>query len=249
MINDNNFLIHADGAVVHFPDTDTAHIFIVVDGADQYLGRRVRVSFRGRNVVQDGVEQGGHVFPFLFRIQRRVSAFGGCKYERAVQLLFRSVQIDQKLQDLVDDFFWARFRAVDLIDAYDDRQIQVQRFAQHKFGLRHGPFKSVYYQNDAVDHFQDPFHFPAEIGMSGSVYNIDFYTVIKYGGIFGQNRDSAFAFDVIGIHDPFRHFLIGAEYAALFQKLVDQRCLAVVYMSDNCYISYIFTFHSHQPPN
>ena len=49
---------------------------------------------------------------------------------------------------------------------------------------------------------------------------------------------------VSDVHDTFCHFLIGTEHAALFQKLIDQGGLAVVYMSDDCYISYIFTFHT-----
>ena len=80
--------------------------------------------------------------------------------------------------------------------------------------------------------------------MTGSIDDVDFYILIKDCRVFGKNGDTSFSFNIIGVHDTFCHFLIGTEHAALFQKLIDQGGLAVVYMSDDCYISYIFTFHT-----
>ncbi len=109
----------------------------------------------------------------------------------------------------------ARLRPVDLIDTDDDRERQFQRFFQYEFCLRHGAFESVHHQNDAVYHLQHPLHFAAEIRMSGGIHDIDFYIFIEDCRILGQDCDTAFPFDIVGIHDAFRYLLIGAEDAAL----------------------------------
>ena len=44
MVDQENFLIHADGTVFYFAYTDTSYILIVVDGADEYLGGSFRIS-------------------------------------------------------------------------------------------------------------------------------------------------------------------------------------------------------------
>ena len=79
----------------------------------------------------------------------------------------------------------------------------------------HGAFKSIYYEDNPVYHFQDTFHFPAEVGMAWGVDNIDFCIFIDDGGILGKDSYPPFPLYVVRIHDPFRHFLIGPEDTAL----------------------------------
>ncbi len=50
---------------------------------------------------------------------------------------------------------------------------------------------------------------------------------------FGKDRDAALAFQIVGIHRPFRDRLVFAESAGLLQKFVDQRGFAVVDVSDD----------------
>ena len=52
MVDNNHILVDGDGTVIYLSDTDTSDIFIVIDGADQYLGRSFRVSFRCGNVIR-----------------------------------------------------------------------------------------------------------------------------------------------------------------------------------------------------
>ena len=59
---------------------------------------------------------------------------------------------------------------------------------------------------------------------------------------FGQDRDAAFAFEIVGIHRPFRDRLVFAKSAGLFQKFVDQRGFAVVDVSDDRDIAQV---HEH----
>ena len=51
VVADNHVLIYLQGTAIHFPYSDAAHIFIIVDGADENLGAFLRVSFRGGDIV------------------------------------------------------------------------------------------------------------------------------------------------------------------------------------------------------
>ena len=52
-IDDDSIFIHTDRTVADLADTDTANIFIIINGTDQYLCALVRITFRSRNVVDD----------------------------------------------------------------------------------------------------------------------------------------------------------------------------------------------------
>ena len=49
----------------------------------------------------------------------------------------------------------------------------------------------------------------------------------------GQNRDAAFFFQIVGIHDAFGHALVVAERAGLLQKLVNEGRFAMVNVRDD----------------
>ena len=243
VVYDNHILVDGDSTAVDLSDTDPADILIVVDRADQHLRRAVLITFRSRDVVQNCLKERNHVLWLIIQVAGRVAALCGSKDERAVELLVGGVQIDEQLQYLVDDLIRTCLRTVDFIDTYDDRQIQLQRLAQHKFGLRHSALKCVDHKDYAIYHFQDTFYLAAEICVARCVDDVDFCILIKYCCIFGKNRDTSFALQIIRIHDALRDLLIGTENAALLQQLIDQRRLAVVDMRDNCYVSYIFSLH------
>ena len=82
--------VHAypDHAVFHFPDPDTSHILIVVDGADQHLGVCFRIAFRRRDVFQYGLKERLHIPLFISQIQNGNPGLGRSVDEGAVQLFF-----------------------------------------------------------------------------------------------------------------------------------------------------------------
>ncbi|CDA98224.1 putative uncharacterized protein [Lachnospiraceae bacterium CAG:215] len=245
MVDEHHFLIDCDRSVVHFADTDPSHIFIIIDRTDQNLSWSFRIALRSRNVIDDRLKQRFHIFLFIGQIQNGNSGFSGCIDKRAVQLLVGCVQIHEKFQYFIDHFVRTCFRAVDLVDADDDRKIQLQRFAEYEFGLRHCALKCIDNEDDTVDHFQNTFHLAAEIGMSRCVDDVDLCSFVKNCGIFREDRDSAFSLNIVGIHDTFRNFLILAEYTALFEQFIDQCCLTVVDMGDDRNISDVFSFCLH----
>ena len=246
VIQKGELLIDGNFTVFYFADTDTAYIFIVVNGADQYLSVCFRITFRCRDIFQNGFKQRSHVFRSIFQIKNCVACFGGCIEERTVKLLIGSLQIHQKFQNFVNDLIRTCFRTVDLVDTDDDMQIQFKSFFQHKFGLRHSSFKGIYQKNYAVNHLQYTFYLASEISVTRGVNDIDFDTFIMNGGVFGKNGDASFAFNIIGVHDTFLYFLVFAENTTLFKKLVYKSGFAVINVGDNGYVTYVFAFDFHK---
>ncbi len=245
VVYNDHFLVDLDGAVVHFADSDAANIFVIVDGAHQNLCARVGIALGCGNVLDDGVKEGGHILSLDGKLRGGGAGLGGGVDEGAVKLLVICVQIHEKLQHLIHNLNRPRFRAVAFVDAHDHGQIQLQRFFQHKLSLGHRSLKGVHHKDHTVHHFQHALHLAAEVGMAGGVNDVDFGAFVGDGSILGKNGDAALLLNVVGVHDTLRYFLVFPENTALFQKLVHQGGLAVIYMGDNCYISHIFSCLSH----
>ena len=217
MVYQNTFLVHLKSPVVHTSDADTANELVVVNGAYEHLGLRVRISLRCRDMVYNGFKQGTHV---RFRILNLVfceSAPGRCVDKGAVQLLIRCVQVHHKLQRLVYDIPWSGLRPVNLVDAYDDGQVQIQRLLKHELSLGHGALIGVHYQYNAVHHLEHTLHLAAEISVSWCVDDVNFCVFIKYSRVLGQDGDSSLTLQVIGVHNTLLYLLVYAEHAALPQ--------------------------------
>ena len=243
MVYEDTVLVYFDSTVVHFADADTAHILVVVDGADQNLGSGSLVAFGSGDIVQNGLKQRHHVVGLFVEVQGGKTALCGSVDEGAVELLIGSVEIHQKLQNLVHNLIRTGFRTVNLVDTDDNRQIQLQSLAQYETGLGHRSLESIHHKDNAVYHLQDTLYLAAEICMARGVDDVDFCVFIKYSRVFGKDRDSTLSFNGIGVHDTFSDFLICAENAALFQKLVYKGRFTVVYMGDDRNVTHIFSFH------
>ncbi len=245
MVHDHTLLVDADGSVVHLAHADASDIFIVVDGADQHLRARFRVSLRCRDIIDDGLKERLHAGAGAAQIHCRNTGLCGCKDKGAVDLLVAGAQIHQQFQDLVDDLGGTRTGAVDLVDADNDRQIKGHGLAQDKAGLRHGTLESVHDQDDSVDHLENALHLSAEICVSGSIHDIDLCSFVIDCSVFAEDRDPALALQIVGVHDALLHRLILTEHTALLEQSVHQRSLAVIDMGDDCYISDVFSLLLH----
>ena len=109
--------------------------------------------------------------------------------------------------------------------------------------MRHGPLGRVHQQQYAVNHVHNTLDLAAEIGMTGRVDDIDLdrLTGLRIddgdGRILGQDGDTAFAFEVVGIHNALGHLLVFTEDMRLSQHEIHQRGLAVVHVGNNGNIS------------
>ena len=152
---------------------------------------------------------------------------------RKIELVFRRVQIDEEVVNLIQHRRRPRVRSIDFIQHDNRRQLRRQRLLQHVTRLRQRPFARVHQQQHSVHHAQRAFHFSAEIAVPRRVHDIDFRVVIRHCGVFRQNRDSALALQVVRVHHAFHQMSVRAENSALPQHGVHQRRLAVVHVRDN----------------
>ncbi|MOA04876.1 hypothetical protein D3C78_1244490 [compost metagenome] len=184
-------------------------------------------------MLQNGFEQRAHVAFAHVRGQAGVARQARGVHHREVQLLFGRAQLVEQVERGVDDEVGAGAGAVNLVDDHDRLQAQGQRLARHENGLRHRAFNGVHQQQHAVDHGQHAFDFAAEVRVSRGIDDVDVRAFVFNGTVLGQNRDAAFFFQIVRVHDPFGQRLVFAEGAGLAQQLVDQGGFTVVHVGDD----------------
>jgi hypothetical protein len=123
--------------------------------------------------------------------------------------------------------------AVDLVDDHDGRATQRQRFGQHEPRLRHWPVERIDDEQHAVDHAKNALDLSAEIGVAGSVDDVDLGATPMNRSVLRENGDSPLALERVRIHHALLNDLIVAERTGLAEHLVHQRRLAVVDVRDN----------------
>ena len=133
---------------------------------------------------------------------------------------------------------YARIGTVNLVDDHDGLQLGFKSLGQHVAGLGQRAFGRIHQQHDAVDHLESAFDFAAEIGVAGGVDNVDLATFKGDGGVLGKDGDAAFPFQIVRVHHPVCHLLIGAECSRLPQHGVYEGCLAVVNVGNDGDIAY-----------
>ena len=69
--------------------------------------------------------------------------------------------------------------------------------------------------------------------MAGGVDDVDLVVVVVEGGVLRKNRDAAFFFEVVGVHDPLGYGFVGAEGAGLTQHGVDEGGFTMVDVRDD----------------
>ena len=73
--------------------------------------------------------------------------------------------------------------------------------------------------------------------MPRGVDDVDLDSVVPYRGVLGEDRDAALSFEIARVHHPLGDAFVGAEGAALPQHGIDQGCLAMIHVGDDCEIS------------
>ena len=79
--------------------------------------------------------------------------------------------------------------------------------------------------------------------MARRIHNIDFDRFIMDGRVLCHDRDAALPFEIQVVHDPFRHALVLAKSAALFQHGIHQRGLPMIDVGNDGNVPNIFSFH------
>jgi hypothetical protein len=140
---------------------------------------------------------------------------------------------DEQVERFVDNVVRAGVGTINLVDDDNRAMPRLQCFAQHEPRLRHRTIDSIDQQQHAIDHIHHTFDFPAEVGVSWRIDDIDLDAAIGDGGILRHNCNAAFALQIIRVQHALSNLLIIAENATLTQQPIDQRGLAVVHVGNN----------------
>ena len=174
------------------------------------LQRRVRVVRRRRHGLPDHPEQRLQVggigqFAVAGPLERRTPGTSRRVDDRELDLRLGRVEIDEQLVTGVDDLGDPGVGPVDLVDHQDDRELGLQRLAQHEPGLRQRALAGVHQQHDAVHHGQAALDLAAEVRVPGRVDDVDDEPVVMHRGVLGENRDALLPLQVAGVHHPLGH--------------------------------------------
>ncbi len=232
-LHDGNLLAGADASVRYPTDADSADETGIVKRADLQLQRRIGIGVAHPDMLQDRVEQGTHVRARLAQVESGITVQGRSVNNREIELFLGRAELVEQIEGLVHDPIRTRARAIHLVDHDDGLESEGQRLARDKTGLRHRTFHRIDQQQHAFHHRQHALDLAAEIGVSGGIDNVDVRAFVLDGAVLRQDRDAAFLFQVIGVHDPLCDMLMRGKRAGLAQKFVDQRGLAVVDVGNN----------------
>ncbi len=225
--------VHLGDAAMDAAGQHAAEIGIVLQRRHQHGERRVRIGDRRMHVLEDQIEERDQILALVLEVgDSPAGAARGIK-RRKIELVVIGVERGEQIENLVMHLDRARIAAIDLVDDDDRAQALAQRLADHEFGLRHRPFGGIDQHQNAIDHREDALDLAAEIGMAGRVDDVDARLLPLHRGAFGENGDAALALEIVRIERALHHLLIGAESAALAQKLIDKRGLAMIDMRDD----------------
>jgi hypothetical protein len=123
------------------------------------------------------------------------------KQIRKICRFVAGTELQEEVEHFVDDFVRSCIFSIDFIDNDDGTQPDFEGFAQHESGLRHRTFGGVDEDETTVRHSEDAFDFPAEIGVTGRVDDIDFHAFVGDGNVFGEDCDAPFPLEIVGVED------------------------------------------------
>ena len=166
-------------------------------------------------------------------IGRHPAIAAGAVEHGEVELGVAGVEIGEQVEDLVEHVEVALVGPVDLVDGDDRPQAALSAFDTTNLVCGSGPSEASTSSDDAVDHVEDALDLAAEVGVAWRVDDVDARALPHERGVLGENRDAALAFQIVGIHGALDDALVLAKRARLFQKLVDERRLAMVDVRDD----------------
>ena len=171
--------------------------------------------------------------PGLVQVECRSSNPAICVHDREIELRFRGVEVDEEIENLVEHFGRPRVGTVNLVDDDDRRKPAGEGLAEHEARLGQRAFGRVDQQDDPVDHRQGALDFPAEVGVSRGIDDIDQEVVVMDRRVLRQDSDAALALELVAVHRALGDALVRTECAALVQHRVDERGLAMVDVGDD----------------
>ena len=149
-------------------------------------------------------------------------------------------QVEEELFDLVKHFLGSCITTVDLVDHKDDRQVLGKSFRQHVSGLRKRTLCGIDEEKDPVYQRESAFNLAAEVGVTGSVDEIDLDALPLHLCCFGEDGDSSLTLLIVVVHDTINNGRMARERSSTPQKSIDKRRLSMVDVRDERNTSQFF---------
>ncbi len=159
--------------------------------------------------------------------------------DRELDLVLVGAEVDEQFVDLVDDLGDPGVGPVDLVDNEDHRKVRLESLAEHETGLRERAFARVDEEEHTVDHGERALDLTAEVGVAGSVDDVEGHVAVLHRGVLREDRDALLALEVVRVHHPLVDVLVGAERSGLPEKRVDEGGLAVVDVGDDRHVAQV----------
>ncbi len=226
-------------SVAHAAQREAAEVRRRVEVRDDRLERDALVVLGRGDALEDQLAQRLEVAALDLGVERRPARARVGVDDRELDLVLVGAEIDEELVDLVDDLRDARVGPVDLVDDEDHGQVRFERLAEDEAGLRERTLARVDEEQHAVDHGERALDLTAEVGVAGSVDDVERHVAVLHRGVLGENRDALLALEVVRVHDPLVDVLVGAERARLPQERVDEGGLAVVDVGDDRHVAQV----------
>jgi hypothetical protein len=186
-----------------------------------------------RHGFEDQIEDRTEVLLLVLQLADRVALAARRVDHREVELLVRRAERHEQLEHLIHHLVRVDARAIDLVDDDDRRQAHLERLLGDEAGLRHRAFVGIDEQEHRIDHAEHALDLATEVGVAGGVDDVDARALPRHRGALREDRDAAFALEVVRVHRPFGDDLTRAEGSGLLEQAVDQRGLSVVDVRDD----------------
>ncbi len=158
--------------------------------------------------------------------------------------VFFATQVDQQLQRFIEHFQGARIGAIDLVDDHNRLDANFERLAEHETRLRHRAFGSIDQHQCTICHAHYAFDFATKVRVTRRVDDVDLDALVGEGNVLAENRNTAFAFQIIAVQNAIGRQLRLAELTTLLEQTVHQRRLAVVDVGNDYNVSNIVPTHT-----
>ena len=185
------------------------------------------------NIFKDGVKQRHDVVSGLLPVGRHPAVLGGAENRGEIELFLSSVEVEHQVEHHLLHLVGTAVGLVDLVDHHHRLQSDLDSLLEHEAGLGHRSLESVDKEQTAVGHIEHTLHLAAEVGVSRSVYYINFSIFVVDGYVLRQDRYAAFAFKVVIVEDKFAGILILTKEVTGKEHFIDERGFTVVHVCDN----------------
>src|SRR5204863_6808750 len=155
------------------PERNSSQVIAVIQIRYEHLKEWLIRNFWRRHMLHDRLEKRRHVFVAFVQFAHGKTVLRAGVNNREIELLVGRFQFDEEIENLVQDFVWARVFSVDLVDDNNRLQFVLQRLAQDKTRLRLWPFVRIDNKRHAVHHFHNPLDFAPKIRVAGGINDVD----------------------------------------------------------------------------